>query len=969
MRRCDDVEEIREAFPLVQDEALKAFGNGDIFVEKFLEEPKHIEVQILADEHGNVVHLYERDCSLQRRYQKVVEFTPAFALAEELRERICADAVKIAKGVGYINAGTVEFLVSKTGEYFFIEMNPRIQVEHTVTEMVTEVDIVRAQILIAQGYPLSMPEIGITDQSKIQHSGFAIQCRVTTEDPTNNFAPDTGKITVYRTGGGFGVRLDGGNAYTGAEILPYYDSLLVKITTHDNTFEGAARKALRAINETRVRGVKTNIGFIGNILVNPTFLQGKCHTKFIDETPELFDIAEAGDRATKMLKYIGNIVVNDPTSGKYLYPAPYAPKLTGKRPDGLKKLLDEKGPEAVRDFVLAQKKLLVSDTTMRDAHQSLLATRLRTRDMVKAADATSEILADAFSLEMWGGATFDVAYRFLRESPWERLYMLREKIPNVLFQMLLRGANAVGYTNYPDNLIRAFVREAAEGGIDVFRIFDSLNWIPGMEIALDEVLKAGKIAEAAICYTGDVSDPNETKWTLDYYVKMAKQLEQMGAHIICIKDMAGLLKPYAGKLLIEALKSEVKLPVRLHTHDTTGNQIATLLMASDCGVDIVDTAISSMSSLTSQPSLNSLVTALKGTPRDTGLDDERLEELSEYWADVRLRYQAFEGGIKYPTTDIYRYEIPGGQYTNLKPQAESLGLGLRFDEIKKMYKTVNDMLGGIVKVTPSSKMVGDLAIFMVQNELTPENILEKGAGLGFPDSVVSYFKGMMGQPSWGFPEDLQRIVLKGDKPITVRPGELLEPVDFEAAKAHLAKLMDEEPDHRTVISWCFYPKVVEEFIKSRQEYGYITRLGSHVYFHGLAEGETNRVSIEDGKNLVIKYLGKGDLNPDGTRNVMFELNGGRREVAVLDTTVENTVVRAKMADPKDNRDISSPIPGMVSRIEVKEGDLVEENAVLLTVEAMKMETSITAKVSGKVEKIYVEDGQKVTPGVLLIRMD
>ena len=968
MRRCENEEEVRSSFGLVESEAFKAFGNGDIFMEKYLEEPKHIEVQILADEHGNVVHLFERDCSLQRRYQKVVEYAPAFSLPLELREKICGDAVKIAKEVSYVNAGTVEFLVDKHGEHFFIEMNPRIQVEHTVTEMVTGIDIVCAQILIAQGLPLSVPEIGITSQSDVTMRGYAIQCRITTEDPKNNFAPDTGTITAYRSSGGFGVRLDGGSTFTGAEVLPFYDSLLVKLITHDNTFKGAINKAMRALSETRIRGVKTNIGFIGNVLQHPKFLAGGCHTKFIDEATELFQIEDPQDRATKMLKYIGNIIVNDPTAGQVMYNPSRMPKLDGVIRPGYKQLLDEKGPEAVRDAVLKEKKLLITDTTMRDAHQSLIATRLRTRDMLRVADATAEALGDAFSIEMWGGATFDVAYRFLKESPWERLDLLRKKMPNVLFQMLLRGANAVGYTNYPDNLIRAFIRESAKSGIDVFRIFDSLNWLPGMEIAIDEVLKTGKIAEAVICYTGDVSNPKEDKWTLSYYIDMAKQLEKMGAHMLAIKDMAGLIKPYAAKKLIIALKNEVGLPIHLHTHDTSGNQIAMLLMAAECGVDIVDVAISSMATGTSQPSMESLVAALQGQERDTGLNLEKLQGLSDYWADVRTRYCYLESGIKHPATDIYQYEIPGGQYTNLKTQVDSLGLGYRFGDVKRMYKTVDGMMGGLVKVTPSSKMVGDLAIFMVQNDLTPENIVERGETITFPDSVVSYFKGMMGQPSWGFPKDLQRVVLKGEEPITCRPGELLPDADFEAAREHLKKFTN-NPTDRTVISWCFYPKVVEEFLKNRKEFGYINRLSSHVFFHGMAEGETNRVSIEDGKTLVIKYLGKGDVNPDGTRNVMFTLNGVRREVAVVDYSAKATSDTVTLADTSDLTQVGAPIPGMISKIQVKKGEKVTKNQVLLVVEAMKMETSIVANFDGVVGEILVKEGTQIKAGELLMRIN
>jgi len=964
MRRCDNAEEVGVNFDLVKAEAKKAFGNDDIFMEKFLVRPKHIEVQVLADEHGNVVHLYERDCSLQRRYQKVVEFTPAFSVPQKVREALYADAVKIAKTVGYTNAGTLEFLVDEDGGHYFIEMNPRIQVEHTVTEMVTGIDLVRAQILIAEGHPLSDPEIGVSRQEDVHQNGYAIQCRVTTEDPANNFAPDTGRIASYRSSGGFGIRLDGGNAYTGAVVSPYYDSLLVKITTWDNTFSGVCRKAARAINEVHVRGVKTNIAFITNILTNPTFMAGKCHTKFIDETPELFQIDDGQDRATKMLKYIASINLKEQQSHKF-YDTPRFPPVTGNRPDGLKQLLDREGPEAVSKWVLGQKKLLICDTTCRDAHQSLLATRVRTRDIVKGMDATSEILADAFSLECWGGATFDVAYRFLHESPWERLDLIREKAPNLLLQMLLRGANAVGYTNYPDNVIREFIKESARSGVDVFRVFDSLNWIPGMETAMDEVCNQGKICQATICYTGDISDPHRDKYTLQYYVNMAKELEKRGAHMLAIKDMAGLLKPYAAKKLVSTLKQEIGIPIQLHTHDTSGNQVAALLMAAEAGVDVVDCAISSMSSLTSQPSLNAVVAALAGTERDTGLDLDRLQYLTDYWEDVRKRYDSFEAGIKCPATDIYRYEIPGGQYTNLKPQVESLGLGSRFKEVKENYRVVNNMLGDIVKVTPSSKMVGDLAIFMTQNNLTPETIVEKGENLAFPDSAISYFSGMMGQPAWGFPKDLQKVVLKNKPAITCRPGELLPPVDFDAKKKEMLSF-DPEPSWRAVLSYCLYPKVLADYVRQRREYGYIMRLGSHVFFHGLAEGETNKVNIADGKTLVIKYLGLGEVDRDGMRTVTFELNGVRRDVQVPDEAAQKDIVRVPMADPEDKSQIGASIPGAVSHISVKVGDTVEKNQTLITIEAMKMETAITARMGGVVESIQVTEGDTVKGGQLLL---
>ena len=970
MRRCDTPEEVKPAFELVKSEAKKAFGNDDIFIEKFIVEPKHIEVQILGDQYGNVMHLGERDCSLQRRYQKVVEVAPAWSVPEETREKLRADAVKIAKSVGYVSAGTVEFLVDAYGNHYFIEMNPRIQVEHTVTEMVTGIDLVRAQILIAEGYPLSCPDIGLTCQEDLHINGYAIQCRVTTEDPQNNFAPDNGRITMYRSGGGFGVRLDGGNAATGTVISPYYDSLLVKVTAWDNTFPGVCRRAARAIGEVHVRGVKTNIPFLSNILHHPTFLQGKCHTKFIDDSPELFDITDSRDRATRVLRYIANIQVNNPDAERAQYDTPRFPEARRQiTPEmGLKHLLDTQGPEAVKQWVLDQKKLLITDTTMRDAHQSLLSTRMRTRDMVKGAEGTADILADAFSLEMWGGATFDTAYRFLHESPWERLDLLRAKIPNIPFQMLLRGSNLVGYASYPDNLVRSFIQEAARRGIDVFRVFDSLNWVPSMEVAMDEVLKQGKLCEATMCYTGDVSDPKRDKYTLQYYVDLAKELEKRGAHTLCIKDMSGLLKPYAAKKLISALKQEVGLPIHLHTHNTTGNQIATYLMAAEAGVDIVDTAMGPLSSLTSQPSMNSLQEALLGQERDPGFDPQRLQELSDYWADVRLRYKSFDNGLKGPVTDIYRYEIPGGQYTNLQPQVESLGLGHRFGEVKEMYKTVNDMLGDLVKVTPSSKMVGDLAIFMVQNDLTPENIVERGEALAFPDSVVSYFKGMMGQPAWGFPQDLQRVVLKGQEPITCRPGDLLPPVDWDALEAEMKKFYPEKMpiDRSALLSYAMYPKVFEEYIRHRKEYGYIMRMGSHVFFNGMALGETNKINIEDGKTLVIRYLGLGDQNDDGTRNVQFELNGMRREVAVPDPAAKDTGKRVVMADPKDKSQVGASIPGMVSRVNVKPGDRVEPNQVLAVIEAMKMETSMVARMAGTVDQVTVKTGQAVQAGELLV---
>lgn len=962
-------EDLADQLELVKNETRKAFGNDDIFIEKYLEKPKHIEVQILGDKAGNIVHLYERDCSIQRRHQKVIEFAPAFSLPMEIREEICKAALRIARAVRYENAGTIEFLVDSNGDFYFIEMNPRIQVEHTVTEMITGVDLVQAQILIAQGYTLDSPGIGIRKQSDIQAKGYSIQCRVTTEDPRNNFAPDTGKITAYRSGGGFGVRLDAGNAFTGAVITPYYDSLLVKVTTYDRTFRGAARKALRSINEIRIRGVKTNIPFLGNVLSHPVFLGGDCHTGFIDETPELFELEPPKDRATKVLKFLGNKIVNEKNPPKPKYDTPYVPSdFPAQPPPGLKQLLDKEGPEGLQKWILAQKKLLVSDTTFRDAHQSLLATRVRSRDILTIARATSHLASDLFSLEMWGGATFDVAYRFLHESPWERLEELRQRIPNILLQMLLRGANAVGYTNYPDNVIRAFVREAAAAGIDIFRIFDSLNWIKGMEIAIDEALKCNKVVEGTICYTGDILDPKRDKYSLQYYINMAKELEKMGVHILAIKDMAGLLKPYAAKKLIKALKEEISVPIHLHTHDTSGNQIATLLMSAESGVDIVDCALNAMSGQTSQPAIGSLVTALENTPRSTGLDHDNLQILSNYWQVVRRYYSQFESGIIGASSEIYKYEIPGGQYSNLRPQVESLGLGHQFEEVKRMYAEVNELLGDIIKVTPSSKMVGDLAIFMVQNNLTKDNIIEKGQALTFPDSVVSFFKGYMGQPMGGFPPELQKIVLKNEEAITCRPGELLEPVDFEAVKVKLEKELGIEPTNQAVISYCLYPKVFEDFIRHREEFSDLSRMETPVFFYGMEPGETTTLTIEDGKTLIIKYIGLGELNEDGTRNLIFELNGIRREIAIPEKNAQSKAAAVKLADPTDKYQVGASIPGTVSKILVKEGQAVEENEGLIIIEAMKMETKIVARTKGTVAEILVKEGSQVKAGELLMKL-
>ncbi len=971
MRIVKDEKNIIEEFYSAKNEAKKAFGIDDMFIEKYLEKPKHIEVQILGDKFGNIVHLHERDCSIQRRHQKLIEFTPAIALSEEKRKEICEDALKIAKYVNYKSAGTVEFLVDMYGNHYFIEMNPRIQVEHTVTEMVTGIDIVQSQILVGEGYRLGSEQINIKSQKDIQVRGYAIQSRVTTEDPKNNFAPDTGKLDVYRTCSGFGIRLDGGNGFTGAMISPYYDSLLVKTTAWSRTFKDAANKAIRAIKEQTISGVKTNAAFLINVLNHETFQKGECDTGFIKENPQLFNITPTEDEELNILRHIGDKVVNETKGNKKEFDVPIVPDVEhNKSLKGTRDILLKKGPAGLVDWIGNQKKLLLTDTTYRDAHQSLMATRMRTIDMLKIAEPTSILGKDLFSLEMWGGATFDVSYRFLKESPWERLEELRKRIPNILFQMLLRGSNAVGYKNYPDNVIKEFIKESSNRGIDVFRIFDSLNWLKGMQVAVEEVLKNERVAEACLCYTGDILDESRDKYSLKYYVDTAKKIEKMGAHILGIKDMSALLKPYAAFKLIKALKEEISIPIHLHTHDTSGNGVATVLMAAEAGVDIADTAINSMAGLTSQPALNSIVAALENTSRDTGIELENIQKVADYWRAVRPVYEQFESDLKSSTAEIYKYELPGGQYSNLKPQVESFGLGHRFSEVKDMYKQVNEMLGDIIKVTPSSKVVGDMAIFMVQNDLTPENILQKGKGLAYPDSVEAYFKGMMGQPMGGFPEDIQKIILKNEEPITCRPGELLKPFDFEGAKEYLSKKYKKFPTKKDLLSYSLYPKVYEDYLKYIEEYGDLSMMGSDIYFHGLREGETCEIQIKEGKTLIIKLLEIGKMDSEGKRTVAFEVNGDRREIQIFDegAHVKTEANFAQMADPTNELEVGASIPGKVVKIQVEEGDKVEENQTLVIIEAMKMETNVMSSCEGTVEAVIAKEGQQVESGELLIKL-
>lgn len=967
MRIAESEDELLDKFQSAKNEAKKAFGDDSMFIEKYLHKPKHIEVQILGDNYGNIVHLYERDCSIQRRHQKVIEYTPAFSLPVELREEICQDALKIANSIGYSNAGTVEFLVDSKGDHFFIEVNPRIQVEHTVTEMCTDIDIVQAQILIAMGHELSSEEIGIKSQDDIVHNGFSIQCRVTTEDPLNNFMPDTGTINLYRSSSGFGVRLDGGNGFTGAVISPYYDSLLVKVITQARTWKDTIRKTVRSLSELKIGGVKTNIGFLLNVLNTEEFKKGTCDTGFIEEHKELFEIQSSKDKELRLMRIIGEKVVNDSKTLNKNFDVPQVPKFDKRDFKGFKQIFEELGADGLKDYILKEKKLLLTDTTMRDAHQSLMATRMRTIDLVKIAEALNYNMGELFSVEMWGGATFDVAYRFLHEDPWERLEILREKMPNMLLQMLVRGNNTVGYKNYPDNVVVKFIKESAERGVDLFRIFDSLNWLPGMQLSIEEVIKNGKIAEATMCYTGDVLDEYRDKYSLEYYVNFAKELEKTGAHILGIKDMSGLLKPYAAKKLIKALKNEISIPIHLHTHDTTGNGVATILQATEAGVDIADTAVNSMSGLTSQPALNSVVAALKNTDRDTGIDLDKAEDISKYWAAVRPVYENFESDLKSGTTEIYKYEIPGGQYSNLKPQVESFGLGHKFKEVKEMYKEVNEMVGDIVKVTPSSKMVGDFAIFMVQNELTPENILEKGKNLDYPDSVMTYFKGMMGQPYGGFPEDLQKMILKSEQAITVRPGELLPDEDFDKIKEHLREIGVKDDD-KNAVSYALYPKVFDDYVNYIKENGEVTRIGSDIFFHGLMEGESAEISIEEGKTLIVTLIEVGKLLENGTRNLTFEINGSRRTINIKDETAKDSgkfESEKIYADPNNDKEIGSSIPGKIVKILVKDGDKVQKGDKLFIAEAMKMETNIVANVDGTIKDILVRENDMVESGELL----
>ncbi|KYD04389.1 Pyruvate carboxyl transferase [Heyndrickxia sporothermodurans] len=974
MRIVNHAEEVTEAFTRAKSEAKAAFGNDEVYVEKFIKNPKHIEVQILGDANGNIVHLFERDCSVQRRHQKVVEVAPCVSLSDELRKEICQAAVNLMKNVNYVNAGTVEFLVADN-EFYFIEVNPRVQVEHTITEMITGIDIVQSQILIAEGHQLHGEIVNIPEQDEITINGYAIQSRVTTEDPLNNFMPDTGKIMAYRSGGGFGVRLDAGNGFQGAVITPFYDSLLVKLSTSATSFEKAAAKMVRNLQEFRIRGIKTNIPFLINVVKHKNFITGEYDTSFIDSTPELFDFPASRDRGTKMLSYISNVTINGfpgiEQKEKPLYPKNRVPKvsLVEESASGTKQVLDRDGAEGLVRWIKSQKEVLLTDTTFRDAHQSLLATRVRTQDIKKIAEPTSKLLPDLFSLEMWGGATFDVAYRFLKEDPWQRLKELRERVPNVLFQMLFRGSNAVGYKNYPDNIIREFAKLSADAGIDVFRIFDSLNWVKGMEVAIDAVRQTGKIAEASICYTGDINDPFRTKYNIQYYKDLAKELENQGAHILAIKDMAGLLKPQAAYQLISELKETIDIPIHLHTHDTSGNGLYTYAKAIDAGVDIVDVALNSMAGLTSQPSLNGLYYALEGTERKPKINIESAEKLSDYWEDVRKYYRDFESGMNSPHTEVYRHEMPGGQYSNLQQQAKAVGLGDRWDEVKEMYQIVNRMFGDIVKVTPSSKVVGDMALFMVQNDLTEEDVYSRGMKIDFPDSVVELFQGYLGQPVGGFPKELQKVILKDREPITIRPGELMENVDLPSLKDALSKEIGREANDHETISYALYPKVFLDYVKTVQQFGDVSVIDTPTFFYGMRLGEEIEVEIEKGKTLFVQLVSIGQPRKDGTRIVYFELNGQPREIIIKDESIKSAVANKVKADPKNEQQIGATMPGTVIKLMVSKGDRVNQGDHLMITEAMKMETTVQAPFSGVVKELYVQNGEAITPNDLLIEIE
>jgi len=985
MRVVQKAADLADLVDEAQSEAERAFGNPAVFLEKYIPRAKHLEVQILGDRHGNVIHLHERDCSVQRRHQKVIEVAPSFGLPETVIRELCDAAARMAREIGYDNAGTIEFLYDlDRHEWFFIEMNPRIQVEHTVTEVITGLDLVRAQILIAQGHELHGPVVGMPKQNEIPRNGYAIQCRVTTEDPENKFMPDYGKILAYRSPGGFGIRLDGGMGYGGAIITPFYDSLLVKAIASAHTYEIAMHRMHRALSEFRIRGVKTNIPFLENVIRHEKFRSGQATTTLIDTSPELFNFTARRDRATKLLNFLGNTIVNgNPHAKGYKPEKPLTPatpvafdhKLTP--PEGTRDLLIRLGPKKFAEWTLKQKRLLITDTTLRDAHQSLMATRLRTYDMLAVADALARRAPGLFSLEMWGGATFDTSMRFLNESPWERLRQLRARIPNICFQMLFRGSNAVGYSNYPENVVAGFVKHAASAGIDIFRIFDSLNYTPNLRVAMEAVQETHAICEAAVCYTGDILDPQRSKYSLKYYVKLAKELEKMGAHMIAIKDMAGLCRPLAVRALVKALREEVGLPVHFHTHDTAGTQAAAILQASEAGVDVVDLALASMSGSTSQPNLNSIVAALQHSPRDTQLDLDSLNEFADYWERVREYYHPFDTAPKTGSAEVYLHEMPGGQYTNLKEQAASMGVSHRWQEIAHIYAEVNQLFGDIVKVTPSSKVVGDMALFLFSRGIKPADVvnLEPGAQ-GFPESVVDMLSGGLGWPAGGWPKDVQCVVL-GEKRAAqaqkdfkkgVIPGAVAAPANLEKIRRELSDTLKHETTDDELFSHLMYPQVFADYAKHEREFSDVSVLATHAFFYGLRLGEEINVTIEEGKSIIVRLVNVGAPDKDSRRMVTYELNGMTRETYITDKKITPLAKTRPKADLTDPLQIGAPIPGLIAAIVVSVGQRVAKGDKLLMMEAMKMQTTVYASADGIVDTVSASVGETVESKDLLVKL-
>jgi pyruvate carboxylase len=977
MRVVRDDDGLRKAFHEARSEAKNAFGDDTVFLEKFVERPKHIEIQIAADKHGNIVHLYERDCSVQRRFQKVVEMAPSAGLQQGTLDKLYGYAIKIASAVNYSNLGTVEFLVDQQENIYFIEVNPRIQVEHTVTEMITGVDLIKTQIFIADGRKLSDPEIGLGDQEKIPRIGFAIQCRITTEDPLNDFKPDYGTLITYRNAAGFGVRLDEGSTYPGMKISPFFDSMLVKVSTSGNSISDAASRMNRALREFRIRGVKNNIQFLENLITNEDFISGKATVNFIQEHPELFNYTLRQDRGTKMLNYLAEVSLNGNPDVKVKDPdrtfeKPVIPTIDTQvpYPKGTKDLLTELGPELFCEWLRNEKKIHYTDTTMRDAHQSLLATRMRTHDMLKVAQNFAKAFPQTFSMEVWGGATFDVSMRFLNEDPWQRLKQLRAAIPNILLQMLIRGCNGVGYAAYPDNVIEKFVEQSWEHGVDIFRIFDSLNWMENVAPCIEMVRKRTQgLAEAALCYTGDILDPSRTKYTLAYYLRLAKDLENAGAHILAIKDMSGLLKPAAAKVLVEALRDTVKVPIHLHTHDTSSLQPATYLKAIEAGVDVVDCAIGSLSGLTSQPNFNSIVEMMRFQPRENHYDIKMLNRFSNYWEAVREYYYPFESGLKASSAEVFSHEIPGGQYSNLRPQAIALGLGDKFEQIKDMYATVNEMFGDIVKVTPSSKVVGDMAQFMVANNLSREDVFEKGHSISFPESVQQFFMGEIGQPEGGFPAVLQKIILKDKQPFTDRPNKHLPPVDFDKELVTFKERFGDDLAITDLLSYLFYPKVFEGYINFYRKYGDVSVAPTPLFLYGMKVGQDTTIEIAKGKTLLIRLLSIGPADDKGNRTVFFKLNGQTRNVEVHDNSIKTVSRENKKIDKGDQNQVGAPLQGMLSKVLVKKGDTVKKNQQLFVIEAMKMETIITAPADGKIANIELTSGTLVNTNDLVMELN